>query len=209
MATLPLSIAIQACCLNCGITESSKLTATNGFRHRDKAMHGFVKLDVERKLVFREVVQNFNENLPRDHNLKVYAKSQVSVEPMEQRFSTGTETEEIDKVSTYLFRTEIGDVVNVSVRKRNAKYTVNIEVPSLYLSSSDRRLVLRWGMYRADSSCFMPLDFKSSTPNDTTTTLETPLIQTSSGRFTLELEFEAKQIPFYFSFILTSQQMLM
>ncbi|KAI5316012.1 hypothetical protein L3X38_045188 [Prunus dulcis] len=204
MATLPLSIAIQACCLNCGITESSKLTATNGFRHRDKAMHGFVKLDAERKLVFREVVQNFNENLPRDHNLKVYAKSQVSVEPMEQRFSTGTETEEIDKVSTYLFRTEIGDVVNVFVRKRNAKYTVNIEVPSSHLSSNDRRLVLRWGMYRADSSCFVPLDFKSSTPNDTTTTLETPLIQTSSGRFTLELEFEAKQIPFYFSFILTS-----
>ncbi|KAK9989873.1 hypothetical protein SO802_030112 [Lithocarpus litseifolius] len=57
-------------------------------------------------------------------------------------------------------------------------------------------------LYRADSSSFIPLDIQSSVPDSRTSTSETPFIQTSAGRFALELEFEAKQIPFYLSFIL-------
>ncbi|CAN6690617.1 unnamed protein product [Malus baccata var. baccata] len=205
MATLPLSMAVQAsCCLNCGTTELSKLTAANRYRHRHNGLRGSVKLGIERNLVFGEVVQNFKETPLRDRDLKVYATSRVSVEPMEQRVYTSTETEEADKVSTYRFRTETGDMVKVFVRMKNAKCIVNIEVSSLHLSSNDRLLVLSWGIYRSDSSSFMPLNFRSSTPADRTTTLETPFTETSSGRFTLELEFEAKQIPFYLSFILKS-----
>ncbi|KAM1646602.1 isoamylase 2, chloroplastic-like [Malus sylvestris] len=203
MATLPLSIAMQAsCCLNCGTTELSKLTAANRYRHRHNGLRGSVKLGIERNLVFGEVVQNFKETPLRDRDLKVYATSRVSVEPMEQRVYTSTETEEAGKVSTYRFRTETGDMVKVFVRMKNAKCIVNIEVSSLHLSSNDRLLVLSWGIYRSDSSSFMPSNFRSSTPADRTTTLETPFTETSSGRFTLELEFEAKQIPFYLSFIL-------
>ncbi|XP_050139926.1 isoamylase 2, chloroplastic-like [Malus sylvestris] len=205
MATLPLSIAIQAsCCLNCGTTELPKLTATDRYGHRNNGVHGYVKLGTERNLVLREVVQILKERPLRDREWKVYATSRVSVEPVEQRVSTGTETEEVGKVSTYLFRTDTGDPVNVFVRKRNAKYAVNIEVSLLHLSRSDRRLVLSWGMYRADSSSFVPSNFRSSTPADRTTALETPFTGTSSGKFTLELEFEAKQIPFYLSFVLKS-----
>ncbi|KAM1001530.1 hypothetical protein TB2_007903 [Malus domestica] len=196
MATLPLSIAMQAsCCLNCGTTELSKLTAANRYRHRHNGLRGSVKLGIERNLVFGEVVQNFKETPLRDRDLKVYATSRVSVQPMEQRVYTSTETEEAGKVSTYRFRTETGDMVKVFVRMKNAKCIVNIEVSSLHLSSNDRLLVLSWGIYRSDSSSFMPSNFRSSTPADRTTTLETPFTETSSGRFTLELEFEVNKSP--------------
>lgn len=191
MATLPLSITVQACFWACGTTESSKLTATTHYRDRCKTMQSLVKLEAERKLVFGEFVQNFTQSSLRGCHSKVHATSRVSIEPMEQTFPTGTG--ETDKVSTYLFRTENGDLVNVFVRNNIVKYSVYIEVSSLQLSSSGDKLVLSWGMYRSDSSSFMPLDF-----------IETPFVQTSSGSFTLVLEFEANQTPFYLSFIVKS-----
>ncbi|KAM5563791.1 isoamylase 2, chloroplastic [Rosa sericea] len=191
MAMLPLSITLQACCWACGTTESSKLTATTHYRDRNKTTLGLAKLDAERKLVFGGSVQSFTQSFPRGCHSRVQATSGVSIEPMEQKFPTGTE--ETDKVSTYLFRTENGDLVNVFVRNNTVNYSVYVEVSSLQLSSSADRLVLSWGMYRADSSSLMPSDF-----------IETPFIKTSSGTFTLELEFEAKQTPFYLSFIVKS-----
>lgn len=191
MATLPLSITVQACFWACGTTESSKLTSTTHYRDRCKTMQSLVKLEAERKLVFGEFVQNCTQISLRGCHSKVHATSRVSIEPMEQKFPTGTG--ETDNVSTYLFRTENGDLVNVFVRNNIVKYSVFIEVASLQLSSSGDKLVLSWGMYRSDSSSFMPLDF-----------IETPFVQTSSGSFTLVLEFEANQTPFYLSFIVKS-----
>lgn len=191
MATLPLSITVQACFWACGTTESSNLTSTTHYRDRCKTMQSLVKLEAERKLIFGEFVQNFTQISLRGCHSKVHATSRVSIEPMEQKFPTGTG--ETDKVSTYLFRTENGDLVNVFVRNNIVKYSVFIEVSSLQLSSSGDKLVLSWGMYRSDSSSFMPLDF-----------IETPFVQTSSGSFTLVLEFEANQTPFYLSFIVKS-----
>lgn len=191
MATLPLSITVQACFWACGTSESSNLTSTTHYRDRCKTMQSLVKLEAERKLIFGEFVQNFTQISLRGCHSKVHATSRVSIEPMEQKFPTGTG--ETDKVSTYLFRTENGDLVNVFVRNNIVKYSVFIEVSSLQLSSSGDKLVLSWGMYRSDSSSFMPLDF-----------IETPFVQTSSGSFTLVLEFEANQTPFYLSFIVKS-----
>lgn len=191
MATLPLSITVQACFWACGTSESSNLTSITHYRDRCKTMQSLVKLEAERKLIFGEFVQNFTQISLRGCHSKVHATSRVSIEPMEQKFPTGTG--ETDKVSTYLFRTENGDLVNVFVRNNIVKYSVFIEVSSLQLSSSGDKLVLSWGMYRSDSSSFMPLDF-----------IETPFVQTSSGSFTLVLEFEANQTPFYLSFIVKS-----
>lgn len=191
MATLPLSITVQACFWACGTSESSNLTSTTHYRDRCKTMQSLVKLEAERKLIFGEFVQNFTQISLRGCHSKVHATSRVSIEPMEQKFPTGTG--ETDKVSTYLFRTENGDLVNVFVRNNIVKYSVFIEVSSLQLSSSGDKLVLSWGMYRSDSSSFMPLD-----------SIETPFVQTSSGSFTLVLEFEANQTPFYLSFIVKS-----
>ncbi|KAK9945381.1 hypothetical protein M0R45_010901 [Rubus argutus] len=191
MATLPLSITVQACFWACGTSESSNLTSTTHYRDRCKTMQSLVKLEAERKLIFGEFVQNFTQISLWGCHSKVHATSRVSIEPMEQKFPTGTG--ETDKVSTYLFRTENGDLVNVFVRNNIVKYSVFIEVSSLQLSSSGDKLVLSWDMYRSDSSSFMPLDF-----------IETPFVQTSSGSFTLVLEFEANQTPFYLSFIVKS-----
>lgn len=68
----------------------------------------------------------------------------------------------------------------------NTKHAVSVEASSLYLD----RLVLSWGIFRSDASSFMPV--------------ETPFVRGSVGSFTLELEFEAKQAPFYLSFLLRS-----
>ncbi|KAF3436332.1 hypothetical protein FNV43_RR23424 [Rhamnella rubrinervis] len=158
----------------------------------------------ERKLFCGEVVPGFARTSPRNLNFKVYARSRVSIEPIERRLSTNTEVEELDKVSTYLFRAEIGGLVNVFVRKKNVNYVVNIEVSSLQLSTNDDRLVLNWGMYRDDSSNFISIDSEASVFNDRTKTVDTPFVKTSFDMFATQLEFEAKQIPFYLSFLLKS-----
>ncbi|XP_050363416.1 isoamylase 2, chloroplastic-like [Argentina anserina] len=192
MATLPLSITPQVCCWACGITtELSKLAATTHYSNRKKSTLGLIKLDAEKKLVFGGFVQSFAQSSLRGCQSRVHTASGVSIEPMEQKFPIGAE--ETDKVSTYLFRTENGDLVNVFVRNNTVNYSVYVELSSLQLSSSSDRLILSWGTYRADSSSLMPLDL-----------IETPFKRTSSGSFTLNLEFEAKQTPLYLSFILKS-----
>lgn len=189
MATLVPSLATKSCCLNCGGSRSSNTKHSIHLVCRNKIISTFDKLD-ERKLFCGEVAPEIARTSPRNLNMEVYARSRVSVEPVERRFSTNTQVEDLDKVSTYLFRTEIGGLVNVSVRKRNANYAVYIEVSSLLLSGNDDRLVLDWGMYRDDSSSF--------------TSVETPFAKTSLGRFAVQLDYEAKGIPFYLSFLLKS-----
>ncbi|XP_026453931.1 isoamylase 2, chloroplastic-like [Papaver somniferum] len=122
-------------------------------------------------------------------------------------YQTGTELytrtiEELENVSSYLFRTEVGGEVKVIVGERNMKHVVYVEVSSL--PSNKDELVLNWGMYRSDSSFFLPLDpllLASGTKPNTT---QTPLVQKSVGRFSSELEFELNQDPFYLSFLLLS-----
>ncbi|CAK7348183.1 unnamed protein product [Dovyalis caffra] len=130
----------------------------------------------------------------------LFARSRVSAQPTEQIMFTSSSplVDQLKKVSTYLFRSEIGGHVKVSVRKINGKYAVYVEVSSLELGASDNiRLMLIWGIYTSDSSSFMPL-YSSSDAR----TKQTPFIQNSVSRFVLELEFEAKQSPFYLSFLL-------
>lgn len=205
MATLPPSLAIQPCNLKCGASGSSKLSPACHYICRNHIRYGFEKMDLERKLICGEAAQNVVKSPCQHLNSKVFATSRVLVEEIEQKVSTATEAEGLEKVSTYLFWTEVGGQVKVFVRKRSVKYVVNIEVSSLPLHSSEDRLTLSWGRYRADSSSFMPLDVQSSEPDTRISTCETPFIQTSAGRFALELEFEAKLFPFYLSFLLKLQ----
>lgn len=201
MATLPPSLAIRACCLKCGTSDFSKLSSTCHI-FRNQIRYGFEKMNLERRLVCGEVAQNVLKSYYWHLDSRVYATSRVFIEETEQRISTTTEAEDQEKASTYLFWTEDGGQVRVAVRKKNVKYAVHIEVSSLQLNSSYDRIILSWGMYRGDSSCFMPLDVQSSVPDTGTRTNETPFLRTAAGRFELDLEFEAKQIPFYLSFIL-------
>ncbi|KAJ4727523.1 putative Isoamylase [Melia azedarach] len=201
MANLAPSLAIGPCCLSCVSIESSKLCAATHYVCKSKMTQGPGRLDMERKL-YGEVSLSVVRTPYKSIDSRVHAAPRVSLEQTDQIFTKSTEVDKLQKVSTYLFRTELGGLVNVSVRKKYVKYVVNIEVSSLQLSSGDNRLVLIWGVHRSDSSSFMALD--SQYPDAKIGTIENPFIQNSSGTFVLELEFEAKQTPFYLSFLLKS-----
>lgn len=194
MATFSPLVMAYSYCLNCVATESSKLKHVNSVLYRNKIMNSFEKMGVERKLLYG----NLKNTHPRNLSVEVNATSRVSVEPDLKRFSRNTEVEKPEKASTYLFRTEIGGLVNVFVRKNNVNCIVCVEVSYLELPTSDDRLVLSWGTYRSDSSSLLPIDFETSAP------VETPLNKNSFGRFAVEFEFEAKEIPCYLSFLLKS-----
>ncbi|KAJ9187671.1 hypothetical protein P3X46_003098 [Hevea brasiliensis] len=200
MATLPLSLAKSPCFYSCRAVESSKLTVTAHYISGKKLALGLGGMDVEKGLLVGEVAQNVRKALHGNLSSREFAAARVPVQQTEQIFSTTSEVDELKKVSTYLFRTQNGGNVKVFVRKKNAKYALYIEVSSLELGTSDYRLVLTWGIYRSDSSCFMPLDSQHLDPG--ARTMDTPFVQNTFGRFSLELEFEAKQTPFYLSFLL-------
>ncbi|PON65768.1 Glycoside hydrolase [Parasponia andersonii] len=202
MATLPPSLALSCCCVNCGATKSSKLKLANRILCRNKVFNRLDKMNLERKLLFGQIVPHFSNTFLRNTNMEVNATSRVSI-PVKERFSRKTEAEEPDKVSSYLFRTEVGGLVKVLVKKKSVNCGVHIEVSSLPLSNSDDSLILKWGIYRGDSSNFMPIEFSTSAPDDRT--VETPFLKTSFGKFVVEMEFESENIPCYLSFLLRSQ----
>ncbi|KAK4842429.1 hypothetical protein QYF36_021500 [Acer negundo] len=204
MATLPPSLGIRPRSLNCGAITSCKLTAATHYICKSKMTGGPERIDLEKKLLCGEVAQDVVKTPYRNINLRVFATSRVSVEQIEQIYTTRTDVDELKKMSTFLFRTDIGGQVNVSIRKKNIRYVVNIEVSSLQLQTNDNRLVLVWGVYRSDASCLMHLDSQKSASDSETGTVETPFMESSLDRFALELEFEAKQTPFYLSFLLKS-----
>ncbi|GAV91040.1 Alpha-amylase domain-containing protein/CBM_48 domain-containing protein [Cephalotus follicularis] len=200
MTTLPPSLAIH---LNFGATESSKLIPATSHICKSRMKQSHERMNVERKEVCGEGLRNFMKTPLQNSTLRAFASLRVSREQTDQMLTTGSEVDEFKRVIPYLFRTEVGGNVKVLARKKDVKYAVNIEVSSLQLSGRDNRLLLIWGMYRSDSSFYMPLDIQHSAPDAKNRTNETPFIQ-SFDKFELELEFEAKQTPFYLSFLLKS-----
>ncbi|XP_057966645.1 isoamylase 2, chloroplastic [Malania oleifera] len=192
MAMLSLPLAIRPHCLDWGTSESSKLIVARHYIYGQKVTHSLEKSDLERALPYGKVEKIMRKRSSQNFCSKVFAVSHISLDQTKQR------------LSTYLFRTEIGGQVKVLVGKKSFKYGVSVDVSSLQFSTSIDKLVLSWGIFRSDSSCLMPPDFQSSAPNVTARTMETPFLQSSYGRFALELDFEANQGPFYFSFLLKS-----
>ncbi|KAF8015647.1 hypothetical protein BT93_H1233 [Corymbia citriodora subsp. variegata] len=198
MATLHPSLVTRLCCLNCGATDVSKLASSSSSLTRSKMSCTFDRMAIGKK----QLCQGFMPDVagtPQNVGLKVCA-ARVSIEPTEQTFTLTTEVGKLEKESTYLFRTETGDQVKVSVGKKNLKYAVYIEVSSLQSHSSSNRLLLSWGVYRSDSRCYMTEDFQDSSPDGRA--FEMLFKQSSLGTYTLELEFKAKEIPFFLSFLL-------
>ncbi|GLU07509.1 hypothetical protein SLE2022_244650 [Rubroshorea leprosula] len=185
MGTFSPSLAIGPGCLNCGAAELSKLMA--GTHHR--TVQSIDRIDVGRRWLFGEIAHNVMKSPYQSRDLKTFAASRVSVDQTEHLFtSTSLVEDEVRKLTTYLFRTEVGGEVKVLVGKISVKYVVNIEVSSLQLSRNDS-LVLSWGTHRSDQ-------------DPQTKMVETPFIPRSFGRLALEVEFEAKEAPLYFSFLL-------
>ena len=189
MATLPLSFTIQSHCVYCGATESSKSVVATHFNYRKRVAQN-LQQSYKRNFVHGEVKKYATKDSFQHRNLKVLATSRISVGQKEE------------KSSAYLFRTEIGGHVKVLVRQKNLKYSVYVEVSSLKLKSGEDKLVMSWGIFRSDSSQFIPLDLQSSTPDDRSSTVETPFVQNSLGKLVIELNFEGSLTPFYLSFLL-------
>ncbi|KAK6143782.1 hypothetical protein DH2020_024130 [Rehmannia glutinosa] len=66
-------------------------------------------------------------------------------------------------------------------------------------------LFMIWGLFRSDSTCFMPLDFKQSSADSKQSTIETPFTKNSVGTLAVELDFDESLAPFYVSILLKSQ----
>ncbi|XP_052187699.1 isoamylase 2, chloroplastic [Diospyros lotus] len=192
MATFSLPFTIQSHFINCGATKSPKLIDTSHRVYGQRVAHSLEKMAAERSLNHGEVTKYATKDSFRNHIMKVYATSGVSVVQTEQRSSI------------YLFRTEVGGHVKVFVGKKNLKYSVHVEVSSLPLSGSENKVVMSWGIFKSDSSHFMPLNFENSTPDSRSKTVETPFARKSLDSLAAQLDFEASMVPFYLSFLLKS-----
>ncbi|XP_054814441.1 isoamylase 2, chloroplastic-like [Prosopis cineraria] len=197
MANIPLSFSIQACLQKPKAIEVSQLSECKyGSR-----LSGFEIPGTKRKKV-RTAMQSIISPFYQNSTARLYALSQVSIEKSKKQVATFTEVEDLGRALNFLFRTEIGGRVKVYVIKKNVKYSVSIEVSSLQVRGEG--LVLCWGVSRVNSSCFVLPDFKNSATDTRIGMNLSPFQRSLSGNFTIELEFDAKKVPFYFSFILRS-----
>ncbi|RDX87666.1 Isoamylase 2, chloroplastic, partial [Mucuna pruriens] len=165
----------------------------------------FHKPFIQRKqhlLELQTLVTPFSQN----PTSKLRATSRLSIEETQQQLGTLTRPEDLKGALVYLFRTETGGgLVKVYVREKKDRYFVYIEVSSLDMSAcgEGETMSLCWGVYRADSSCFVDLDSTGMSVNAAKGMMKViPLVQTSVGKFTVELEFDAKHVPLYLSFFL-------
>ncbi|KAJ4829128.1 hypothetical protein Tsubulata_011813 [Turnera subulata] len=197
MAALCPLTSVRPCSFSSGAMESIKVKVAANYKGGQKVVLGFGRMVAVKKLFLGEVAPTIPRTSCPGLASRVLAASRVSVVQTQE---VRSEVDELKTVSKYLFRTEIGGHVKVSVRKKNGKYAVCIEVSSLEVGTNDYGLVLTWGIYRSNSASFIPLDSQQSASHSRT--VDTPLIHNSSGQFALELEFQAKQTPFYLSFLL-------
>ncbi|KAG2255147.1 hypothetical protein Bca52824_074441 [Brassica carinata] len=175
MAAWSPSAGIRSSCLiNNGITETWKFPYASFLTGKNKTKRGSETLIVTRKHIYR------------------------IWELKEEHVSTrGAKVHDLKKVSSYLFRTKSGALVKVQVEKKIERYSIMVYVSSLEPSGDDNKssLVMVWGVFRSDSSCFLPLDFENSDQDS-----QTPFVKSSLSELMLELEFDGKESPFYLSF---------
>ncbi|KAK1352613.1 Isoamylase 2, chloroplastic [Heracleum sosnowskyi] len=193
MATFPVSSIIRSNALNGRATDSSYLVFAGGMTSQRIVAQRLGKKDGRRNLVFGGVAMSAGNRSYHEHRQNVLITSQSFV------------LHTPEKVWKYLFRTESGDLVKVWIEMKNNNYSVYVEVSSPQLSESNSDLLMVWGMYRSDSSSFMPMDHQSSSLISAQNTTETPLLLKSSGKIAVELNLEANLAPFYLSFTLKSR----
>lgn len=158
------------------------------YDRRDFRCEGKTRRQYE--IVFRESYGCSKRYPVRKIGLQAKALSSIAIEQAEL------------KLSKYLFRTESDCQVKVAVGKRSLKYTVHIEVCSSQLDGNPETLILSWGIYKSDSSSFIPIEFQTSGPDAQKAISQFPLKKNSFGTYVVEMEFESYLAPFYLSFML-------
>ncbi|KAJ0236207.1 Glycosyl hydrolase [Hirschfeldia incana] len=194
MAAWSPSVGIRSSRLiNNGIAETWRFPSATG---KNKTKLGSETLLVTRKHTYNDLVASALRRYPFS---KICA-SRTSVELKEHVSARGAQVDDLKKVASYLFRTKSGALVKVKVEKKRDKYSIMVYVvSSLELIGDDNKsssLVMVWGVYRSDSSCFLPLDFENSDQDS-----QTPFVKSFlSDELMLRLEFDGKESPFYLSF---------
>lgn len=178
MAAFPLSLGKQPHFINGTVpAKSSNLIASTNFICGKKVVNSLNRIQMA----------SF-----QNHMMRLFAKSNAYA------------VKKKEKSAAYRFLTENEGQVKVLVTKKSLKYNVYVEFTSLGSCTSDDNLVMNWGIFRSDSSQFMPLDFGSSNKEAVSKTIKTPFVQKSKGKFAVELDFEGSLAPFYVSFILNT-----
>ncbi|XP_075474182.1 isoamylase 2, chloroplastic [Primulina tabacum] len=184
-------LPVQYACSSCRAFESPDLFAANFGIYVKRVTRDLVKFDLKQKIVKGRLMKSGGRISLEHHVMKALAASDVSV------------VQTTEKVASYRFRTEIGGQLKVLVRKKNNKYEVRVEVSTLH-GEGDGELIMSWGLFRSDSSIFMPLNFQQSSADRKDNIVETPFIKDSVGRLAVELDFDASLAPFYVSILLKS-----
>ncbi|KAL1216530.1 Isoamylase 2 [Cardamine amara subsp. amara] len=198
MAAWSLSVGIGSCCLDNGINRTWKFPSARLFTGKNKTKPRSETLVVTRK----RFLGDFVTSALQSYQLSKICAAKTSIELREQLSSRSAQVDDLKNVISYLFRTKTGALVKVKVEKKREKYSIMVYVSSLELCGGDdkSRLVMVWGVYRSDSSCFLPLDFENSSQDSQTHTTETPFVKSSLSELMLGLEFDGKESPFYLSF---------
>ncbi|KAL1312236.1 hypothetical protein HN51_038857 [Arachis hypogaea] len=190
------------------LVHSFTLIPCNPYKYRTKVSCFHKSFNQTKDQFVIRGLQNPIQPFSRNFTSKLGATSRLSVE--HKLNAVASESEDLKRTLSYLFRTEIGGgLVRVYVTKSNnhLRYSVLIEVSSLDLRVSgqgEKRLVLCWGVYRDDSSCFVELDSKNSGGDAGAGMNLSQFKQNSAEKFVVELDFDAKQVPLYLSFYFKS-----
>ncbi|KAL0375914.1 UNVERIFIED_CONTAM: Isoamylase 2, chloroplastic [Sesamum calycinum] len=192
----PLPCLAQSHCPRSGIIGPTKLFSANCGNYGKRLVSGPKILDLEQTMFEGRLVKYVRRISYGPHVLKSVANSDISV------------VKASENMATYRFWMEIGGQLKALVKKKsNNKYGLYVEVGSLQLYEGQGELVMIWGLFRADSTNFMPLDFQRSSAGADSkySTIETPFVKDSDGRLAVELDFEESLAPFYVSILLKSK----
>ncbi|XP_011092269.1 isoamylase 2, chloroplastic [Sesamum indicum] len=191
----PVPCLMQSHCPSSGIVGPTKLFSANCGNYGKRLVSGPKRLDVAKQAMFNGRQVKYVRRISYGpHVLKSVANSDVSV------------VKASENMATYRFWMEIGGQLRALVkRKSNNKYGLYVEVESSQLYEGHSELVMIWGLFRADSTNFMPLDFQRSSADSKYSTIETPFVKDSNGRLAVELDFEESLAPFYVSILLKSK----
>ncbi|CAA0833587.1 Isoamylase 2- chloroplastic [Striga hermonthica] len=190
MAVVPVLYVMQPRCLSIEAFASSKLFASSCDKYGRTTTSDSTKLYLREK-TFHPQLSKHTRRIPYEtHVLKALATSDVSV------------VKTSDHVATYRFMMETGGQLKVLVKRKKNKNVLHVEVESLQDFAGQGDLIMIWGLFRADSTSFMPLDFKRPNKDDKYNTIETPFAKDSGGKLAVELEFEESLTPFYVSILL-------
>ncbi|KAD4584493.1 hypothetical protein R6Q59_036652 [Mikania micrantha] len=184
MAMLSLHSVSHPTCLTCGTIKKSKLIVADSCKYGRRVTQR-LRTDFEQNLVFGKIALHVAKGFYQSPRFGVFAALTLPVIQTDK------------KLSSYLFRTEKGGNVKVIITKpKDGKYGVSVEILSLQFSGNDDEVIMRWGVFRSDSSSLISL------PSSDSGIFETPFVINSSNKISVELEFDASLAPFYVSFVL-------